>query len=280
MLLGWRFADFTVRLAFGIATSMALTSPRLVPAGFYRVHLWVLLGLNTLALLLVPREAHGHYGILSLVMLGIVASYFGSVAWLYERKDLGLALILMVGALDLSAAIWVGSAAQARDQRVAEQRTTERSGEGSGNPRIGRFAECVTSGMLLGLTTTAMLLGHWYLITPTMQLRPLRILVAGIGMAVLLRALVCLPDLMALGRSTGWIPASLMGLRWLAGILGVGGMAYMAWQTLRIPNTQSATGILYVAVVLVFLGELTAILLVDMPGMSEYASTISLSLLQ
>jgi hypothetical protein len=35
----------------------------------------------------------------------------------------------------------------------------------------------------------------------------------------------------------------------------------MAWQTLKIPNTQSATGILYVAVIAVFLGELTAQLL-------------------
>lgn len=259
---------------------MALTSPRLVPAGFFRVHLWVLLGLNTLALLLVPREAHGHYGILSLVMLGIVASYFGSVAWLYERKDLGLALILMVGALDLSAAIWFDSAVQARHQPAAERLATERPADRSGDSWMGPLVECVTSGMLLGLTTTAMLLGHWYLITPTMQLRPLRVLVAGIGLAVLVRALVCLPDLLALGRSIGWIPISLIGLRWLAGILGVGGMAYMAWQTLRIPNTQSATGILYVSVVLVFLGELTAILLVDMPGMSQHARTISMSLLQ
>jgi hypothetical protein len=32
----------------------------------------------------------------------------------------------------------------------------------------------------------------------------------------------------------------------------------MTWETLRIPNTQSATGILYVAVILSFLGELTS----------------------
>jgi len=35
----------------------------------------------------------------------------------------------------------------------------------------------------------------------------------------------------------------------------------MAWQTLKIPNTQSATGILYVGVMTTFLGELTAQLL-------------------
>ncbi len=35
----------------------------------------------------------------------------------------------------------------------------------------------------------------------------------------------------------------------------------MSWQTLKIPNTQSATGILYVAVIVTFLGELVAHLL-------------------
>ena len=38
-------------------------------------------------------------------------------------------------------------------------------------------------------------------------------------------------------------------------------LAVMTWQTLKIPNTQSATGILYVAVIGVFIGELTSQLL-------------------
>ena len=50
-------------------------------------------------------------------------------------------------------------------------------------------------------------------------------------------------------------------LRWSFGLLGVLGLVWMAWQTLKIPNTQSATGILYVAVIGVFVGELTGLLL-------------------
>jgi hypothetical protein len=50
-------------------------------------------------------------------------------------------------------------------------------------------------------------------------------------------------------------------LRWTSGLLGALGLVVLAWQTLKIPNTQSATGILYVAVVFVFLGELTSQLL-------------------
>jgi hypothetical protein len=35
----------------------------------------------------------------------------------------------------------------------------------------------------------------------------------------------------------------------------------MTWKTLEIPNTQSATGILYVGVIGAFLGELAGLLL-------------------
>ena len=52
-----------------------------------------------------------------------------------------------------------------------------------------------------------------------------------------------------------------MSLHWLAGIVGVGLLAGLTWQTLKIPNTQSATGILYAAVILAFIGELMSQLL-------------------
>jgi hypothetical protein len=54
---------------------------------------------------------------------------------------------------------------------------------------------------------------------------------------------------------------ALLGLRWLAGLAGSAAMAVMARATLKIPNTQSATGILYVAVMFTFLGELSSLLL-------------------
>jgi hypothetical protein len=52
-----------------------------------------------------------------------------------------------------------------------------------------------------------------------------------------------------------------LALRWLAGFAGTLLLIGMTWQTLKIPNTQSATGMLYVAVITTFLGELTAQLL-------------------
>jgi len=56
--------------------------------------------------------------------------------------------------------------------------------------------------------------------------------------------------------------AALAGsLRWLAGLVGLPILLVMARKTLDIPNTQSATGILYVACLAAILGELTAQLL-------------------
>ena len=55
-----------------------------------------------------------------------------------------------------------------------------------------------------------------------------------------------------------WLP-----VRWGLGLLGPLLLAGMAWQTARIRSTQSATGILYVVVILCFVGELTSQLLLD-----------------
>ena len=129
--------------------------------------------------------------------------------------------------------------------------------------------DILSSGLMMGTVMTAMLLGHWYLNTPTMVLAPLQRLVRWSGGSTLLRAAVCgvgiASFLMGDGPGEGaavdftfWL---FVGFRWLAGLLGVGLMIYMTRETLKVPNTQSATGILYAAVILVFLGELVGQLL-------------------
>ena len=121
----------------------------------------------------------------------------------------------------------------------------------------------LTGGLVLGSTIAAMFLGHWYLNTPTMELTPLRRLIVLMFVALVFRAVLC-----GIGTGLQWQATGLsttqmvlIGLRWMAGIFGATLLAAMSWQTLKIPNTQSATGILYVAVIATFLGELTSQLL-------------------
>ena len=50
-------------------------------------------------------------------------------------------------------------------------------------------------------------------------------------------------------------------MRWLLGLIAPLVLGWMAWETARIRSTQSATGILYVVVIVCFLGELMSQLL-------------------
>lgn len=237
-------AQFLLRLAFGLAVGMGITSSQQVSSGFFRNHLYVTLGLNTLAALVLVSQSRAA---MCLAVLAAILSYAGAVAWLYEAEQSGKALVWLVAICSLGAALLTRSA----------------SG-GVAHSGLWNSFGIVTSGLVLGLTFAAMLLGHWYLNAPGMELAPLRQLLVAAAVAIAAQAFVVAISLAAdvfdrSNDSTVWPMFVLM--RWLFGILGVIALLRMAWKTLEIPNTQSATGILYVAVLGVFIGELTGLLL-------------------
>jgi hypothetical protein len=257
-LFGQILVEFLFRLTFGVAAAMGLTPSRHVTSGFYRIHLWVLMGLQTLAALAVysraPAEAAAstpevwkwQFG---LAIAAAIVSYIGAVIWMYERRLAGKIAVWLVSGLSLLGCTL--PAVLFATKPVAFQ-----------------IADRITGGLLLGLVTTAMLLGHWYLNTPTMKLEPLKRLIVLLAAAVVLRAALCLGGLLLLVNGPiaeqGGAPTSFylfVGLRWAAGLASVLLMAWLTWQTLKIPNTQSATGILYAGVILAFIGELTSQLL-------------------
>ena len=126
------------------------------------------------------------------------------------------------------------------------------------------WSDSATSGLLLGSTMAAMLLGHWYLNNPGMKLEPLRRLVLLMALAVALRSLQSATGVVLEIGANGMLSIEhflFLSLRWLAGLLGLALLIVMTWKTLDIPNTQSATGILYVGVIGTFVGELTSQLL-------------------
>jgi threonine/homoserine/homoserine lactone efflux protein len=97
-----------------------------------------------------------------------------------------------------------------------------------------------------------------------MELAPLRRLIAAASGAVALQALLSLLGLAGEYNYAADITTQrllFLVLRWSFGIVGVAVLLWMAWQTLKVPNTQSATGILFVAVIASFVGELTGLLL-------------------
>jgi hypothetical protein len=255
-------SQFLLRLAFGLAVGMAITSPQKVSSGFYRNHLYVTLGLTTLAALLLW---HSFAGAAIFAAIAAACSFFGAAAWLYEVKRPGTALVWAVAWGSLLAA-WLAAA-------IVNKNAVMSSPTGDTArivlfhlkpPGVFHAAAVVTSALVLGVTFAAMLLGHWYLNAPGMELAPLRRLLKVAAIAIAAQMLVVGAGLVAElsyrpNANIGWLLFLL--LRWSFGLIGVLGLLWMAWQTLKIPNTQSATGILYVAVIGVFIGELTGLLL-------------------
>jgi len=74
---------------------MAVTPGSLVTSGFYRVHLWVLLGLNTLAALAVFTTFSGSHLLLGVTVAIAVLSYVGAVMWMYEQQLAGVIAMWM-----------------------------------------------------------------------------------------------------------------------------------------------------------------------------------------
>ena len=111
----------------------------------------------------------------------------------------------------------------------------------------------------LGGTDGAMLLGHWYLVTPKLTPGPLRRASLVVVFAVLLQiALVAI--VWFRGDFTGTWETGLsvaLALRIGVGLFMTLIVALAAWWTAGM-NTQSSTGLLYVALGCVFAGEVSA----------------------
>ncbi len=132
------------------------------------------------------------------------------------------------------------------------------------------IASFLTSAALLGGTCTAMILGHWYLILPSMDVAHLQSIVKfHIGSMVLRIVVVAAAVYVAIatfdpltGPSFERYVFSVSGVffwqRVLFGLLGPVVLSYLTWETAKIRSTQSATGILYVDFFTVIVGEVLA----------------------
>lgn len=238
--------DFLCRFGWGMAVGLVLTPAAIVPAGFFRVNLLVVLGLATAAGL-VARGVAGTSLVWMLAAAAALVAWLGSVAWLGERRQAGL---------------WFCGATALLLAAAAALVATTPGGEPGTGAAVTAAGAALLSGLVSGLAVHAMLLGHWYLNAPGMRVDALRRV---IDFALAAWGLQLAWSGVSLATS-GWpgggaTATALLSLRWLAGLVGLPILLVMARKTLDIPNTQSATGILYVACLAAILGELTAQLL-------------------
>lgn len=125
----------------------------------------------------------------------------------------------------------------------------------------------IFSSLVLGLASGAMLFGHWYLIDRDLPVDYIRTFVRLLGLALTadLAILILVPALLAFfggseasiaARSLAGSELGLMASRMLFGPAASIVLAWMCWQTLKIPHTMAATGLLYITVMSVLVGEM------------------------
>jgi hypothetical protein len=243
---------FCLRLAAGMIACLLLLSPGaaagprpVVNPRFFRTQFLTALGLACLALLFARTAG---WPVVAAAGAALALCFAGSASWSLEGAPGGRALIVLALLALLAGLVLLEPA------------------DVPGRPAALAVLGGLTSAGLLGSALSAMLMGHSYLIAPSMSLGPLMRLLAAVAVALGARmaadglALASWTGGHSLGTLTGdaalWLP-----VRWLVGFAAPLVLTWMAWQAARIRSTQSATGILYVVVICCSLGELTGLLL-------------------
>jgi hypothetical protein len=244
-------ATFCLRLACGMIAALLVLAPAQVPPRFFRVQYLTALGLLAIAGFFL-REVAGP-GLWLFLGLSALVTFVGSIIWHVEGSP-GQRIVLILANLALWGALLCSWEANRPENYTATL-----------------LADDLASAILLGAATSAMLMGHSYLIAPAMTLSPLYRLLGLLGVTLVVRIiLACVGLSLWTGRSgAGSLETEMvlwLGVRWIIGLVGPLVLGWLAWETARIRSTQSATGILYVVVILVFLGELTSQLLLEKTG--------------
>lgn len=239
-------ATFVMQLIAGISLMWTVMPRRQVTSGFFRIQMLLVLGLSVLVTLTAGRfESDPKLGMLvGNVGVGIaIVAFSGSVFWTLERRVAGGICCFAINIVAMAALVKIGTT-------------------GTHYPGVLSITSLLATAGVLGGTVTGMLLGHWYLTAPTMSIAPLTTLTRALLVAVIVRlsvsALCWWTGGDAINGSLLW---SWFALRWLAGIVAPLVLCGMTLRILRYRNTQAATGVLFAAVILSFIGEMSATLL-------------------
>ena len=245
-----------LRLVCGMSLTWCIMPRTPVTAGFFRIQMLVSLGLSVLAAVTIGDEdaapgerllSAGPLRVLCLLLA--VSSFTGSVLWTLARRSAGTAVCVLVALLAAATLLAATVVFQAEHPAALLLIATSE----------------LSSAWLFGGAVTAMLLGHWYLTATGMALDPLIRLTQLLLVATIVRAalaavgLATLPD--EVSSNLHGVHVIWLTLRWVAGLVGPLLLGLMVRRILRYRNTQSATGVLFAAVILVFIGETTAALL-------------------
>ncbi len=284
-------AQFAWRLICGMSLMWALMPRKQVTSGFFRIQMLVVMGLGVLGAMSDAMDAQSaireagstvlEANIPSPFVASLPASitafmgFLGSALWTLERRT-GAARIGF-GIL-ITSMCWIWTLCSSGAGHDGYMLYINNMVVKVGIPAISlechailAFVSEITGAAVVGGAVVGMLLGHWYLTTPTMSIEPLKRLNLVLGISGVLRLVVSAVVVLMLWSGAfnsvettfafSSVPKSWLGLRWLAGVVGPIMVSLMVWRILKYRNTQAATGVLFVGVILAFIGDMTAALL-------------------
>src|SRR4051812_9012718 len=244
---------FLILLAGGVMLAAAVSDPRQVTLHWLRLSGIVALSVGGLAAFFYFQRESGARGGGTLLAAALVAVLgqlaFVQVAWRGTQR----ALAALAFALAVAAAVVLLGKATASAAAI-------------------RTASCAGIAAMTGLALMDMLLGHAYLTASKMTIAPFRRLNLWLAAAIGVRTVTAVGGVLLVSR---WRPVEMLwavyGLymltRWAVGLAVPAVFVYMAHDCIRRRSTQSATGILYVTGVLVFIGEIVALYLLRETGL-------------
>jgi hypothetical protein len=138
---------------------------------------------------------------------------------------------------------------------------------------LSAIAVHVPAVLVLGSAAVAMLLGHWYLVSPKLSIRYLQILTIGLIVSIILRSGLFVEVIMRsreqLSQMHFYEIYGIFVLQRVAlGLFLTLALSILTYFCVKIRSTQSATGILYVVLVFCLIGELIASYLFAKTGVS------------
>lgn len=128
-------------------------------------------------------------------------------------------------------------------------------------------AQLILAALALGAANAAMLLGHWYLVTPQLSPTPLRRMMWVLLVSLALQGLAFAVAILTV--SAGPLDGPIGWLTWLrlgAGILLPIGVTILAMVATRAASLQASTGLLYVCLALVMAGSIAGASLAFLTG--------------
>ncbi len=252
--------SFVLKLVTGIALMWLLMPRKDVTDGFFRIQMLVALGLSVLLVLVVQpsnpaqetnsaasfmtsglRTQAGSRLIYFAQLTAAVVAFAGHIVWKLGRRLPGAIAIYAIAILCLLSLATASLAG------------------GVNFDSLNLLLSDLASAAVLGATLTGMLLGHWYLTTPTMSIGPLSWFARALAVAAILRLLMTSFSLFRFGfASHDLLHLLCLTVRIVGGILVPFATAVVVARILKYRNTQSATGVLFAALILVFMGEMMA----------------------